>query len=267
VHRQRDAWDREALGHLRSGELEHWAAAYLEHDRIHVHDTADLARRQLIADWAKHAADGEAQLILAHRRQDVRELNTLARARLREEGRLGPDHHFGDRAFAVGDTVVATTNRRHAGLVNGQRLTVVAADDRALHLQPVGQDKQEIVLAHFSITDSDIDHGYAMTVHRAQGATVDRVLVLADDGLDRNLAYTALSRHRVEAHLHTTHDALTGDTGQPTDDPAQALANLVRRSSPKELAHQPHELEIFQRDAALDLGLGAGRDDGLDLGW
>lgn len=37
-----------------------------------------------------------------------------------------------------------------------------------------------------------IDHGYAVTVHKAQGATVDRAYVLASGGMDRHLAYVGL---------------------------------------------------------------------------
>jgi hypothetical protein len=48
----------------------------------------------------------------------------------------------------------------------------------------------------------DLTHGYAATVHKAQGATLDRVHVLATPGLDRHGAYVALSRHRDHVELH-----------------------------------------------------------------
>jgi len=49
---------------------------------------------------------------------------------------------------------------------------------------------------------NQIDHGYAATIHKAQGVTVDRVHVLATPGLDRHAAYVALSRHRDRVDLH-----------------------------------------------------------------
>jgi hypothetical protein len=49
---------------------------------------------------------------------------------------------------------------------------------------------------------ADLTHGYAATVHKAQGATLDRVHVLATPGLDRHGAYVALSRHRDHVELH-----------------------------------------------------------------
>jgi hypothetical protein len=59
----------------------------------------------------------------------------------------------------------------------------------------------------FDVKDyADIDHGYAATVHKGQGVTVDRVHVLATPGLDRHAAYVALSRHRERVDLHYGRD-------------------------------------------------------------
>ncbi|SFL22177.1 UvrD-like helicase C-terminal domain-containing protein [Mesorhizobium albiziae] len=48
----------------------------------------------------------------------------------------------------------------------------------------------------------NIDHGYATTVHKAQGGTVDRVKVLATLSLDRHLTYVAMTRHREDVALY-----------------------------------------------------------------
>src|SRR3546814_18493015 len=49
----------------------------------------------------------------------------------------------------------------------------------------------------FDVKDyRDLDHGYAATIHKAQGMTVDRSHVLVTPGMDRHGAYVALSRHR-----------------------------------------------------------------------
>ena len=59
----------------------------------------------------------------------------------------------------------------------------------------------------FDLKDyAHIDHGYAATIHKAQGMTVDRVHVLATPGLDRHAAYVALSRHRDSVDLHYGQD-------------------------------------------------------------
>ena len=51
-----------------------------------------------------------------------------------------------------------------------------------------------------------VDHGYAATIHKSQGVTVDRTHVLATPGMDRHAAYVALSRHRDGVQLHYGHD-------------------------------------------------------------
>ena len=49
----------------------------------------------------------------------------------------------------------------------------------------------------FDLKDyAHIDHGYAATIHKAQGMTVDRTHVLATPGMDAHGSYVALSRHR-----------------------------------------------------------------------
>ena len=52
----------------------------------------------------------------------------------------------------------------------------------------------------------DLDHGYAATIHKAQGMTVDRTHVLATPGMDRHGTYVAMSRHRDGLALHYGRD-------------------------------------------------------------
>ena len=48
-----------------------------------------------------------------------------------------------------------------------------------------------------------IAHGYAVTIHKSQGATVDRTYVLADSLMNRNASYVALTRHREGVQVYT----------------------------------------------------------------
>ena len=68
---------------------------------------------------------------------------------------------------------------------------------------------------------NNVDHGYAVTIHKAQGTTVDRAFVLASPSMDQHLAYVALSRHRDSAVLYAARDEL-GDLG-PVGGAAGAL--------------------------------------------
>lgn len=57
--------------------------------------------------------------------------------------------------------------------------------------------------------DPTLQHGYAMTVHVAQGLTVDHCFLLVGPGLNRELGYTALSRGRETNQLYVARDVET----------------------------------------------------------
>lgn len=63
------------------------------------------------------------------------------------------------------------------------------------------------VLAGEELASDRLAHAYAVTVHRMQGATVDRAHVFADGG-GRELAYVAMSRARDTSHVYVTADDL-----------------------------------------------------------
>ena len=50
----------------------------------------------------------------------------------------------------------------------------------------------------------DFDHGYAATVHKTQGSTLDHTFVLGSRHFDKHTAYVAMSRHREECRPCTT---------------------------------------------------------------
>jgi len=203
VRRQHEAWDRVALAALRDGDVERFARAYHDHGRIVAAPTADAARAALVDDWRAANERGDQALMIAHRRSDVAELNRRAREHMRAAGRLGHDALVtGERAFAVGDRVVATRNDRGLGVVNGQSGTLTRISDGTLSVEldrGAGVELPE----HYA-RDGRLEHGYASTAHRAQGATVDVAFVLGSDGLYREWGYTALSRHRDAARFYLT---------------------------------------------------------------
>jgi len=71
--------------------------------------------------------------------------------------------------------------------------------------------------------------GYALTVFRAQGVTVDHAFVLGDESLFQEAAYTAMSRGRLTNHLYaTTADELRSEIGhEARDERRDAMASLV----------------------------------------
>src|SRR5690606_5901982 len=71
----------------------------------------------------------------------------------------------------------------------------------------------------------NVDHGYATTIHKSQGATVDRVKVLASLSLDRHLTYVAMTRHRDDVALYY---------GKRSFEKVGGLAKVLSRRDTKE---------------------------------
>lgn len=53
---------------------------------------------------------------------------------------------------------------------------------------------------------SHFDHGYAVTVYKSQGATVNEILVLASTLFDSHVSYVAMSRHKYDVRLYWSED-------------------------------------------------------------
>jgi hypothetical protein len=185
--------------------------------------------------------------MLAQRRDDVRGLNKRARAHMRAASRLGEQEILlPGGAFAVGDRVLVKRNDLRLRVVNGDRgrVTAVDVERRQLTLElggeavTLGRDYLDDRTAH---GDPTLQHGYAITVHVAQGLTVDHAFVLAGPGLNRELGYTALSRGRETNHLYAARDVETPRVEYaPADphrtDPIARLAAQLATSSETTLA-------------------------------
>ena len=239
VRRQRHEWDRKALASLRAGDIAEWADAYRENGRLIGGTDAETTRARLADDWyrATRAHPGQDALMIALRKTDVADLNQRARDRLDATGQLGGvELEVGGRRFAAGDRVIAGHNDRRLGLANGDRATVtdVDADRRSITVDRGGES---IELSATYLDAGHLDHAYAITAHRAQGATVDRTFVLGSDELYREWGYTALTRHREEARFYVNLP-LDQDTlpGLGIEDPGGEVQRPLGRSRSKTLA-------------------------------
>jgi hypothetical protein len=170
------------------------------------HETREAARSALVDGWdaVRQARPEASQVMLAHTRADVAELNQLARGRMRNAGALGEDQVIqterGERTFAAGDRVMFLRNERSMGVKNGTLGTVERIEGSGLAVRLDGADRREV---RFDLKDfAHIDHGYASTIHKSQGVTVDHGHLLASDGLDRHAAYVGMSRHRETLAVH-----------------------------------------------------------------
>jgi Ti-type conjugative transfer relaxase TraA len=256
VRRQREAWDRDALRNLRDGQVERWAAAYANAGRLVTGPTAPAVRERLVTDWWQAAERGEDAAIIALRRSDAADLNDRARRRMREAGRLrGEDVQLGDRSYAEGDRVVLGKNDRHLHIVNGDRGEILRVDERQVDVK-LDRGPTVQLPAHYA-SDRHLDHGYAVTAHKAQGATFDRTFVLGSGEAYREWGYTAMSRHRDSATFYVTEPSpfLNIDVGARFG--RDALVGLATDAFGTE-RRQKLAIEAMRRDEDLDTGLDFG---------
>jgi len=204
VRRQREDWQRAATRDLATGRTDNALEAYRSHGVVHEAQTREQARGDLIDRWDhdRQASPDGSRIILTHTNDEVRALNEAARERMRAAGHLGNEVRVtverGDRGFASEDRVMFLQNERGLGVKNGTLGTIEQVSAQSMTVQT--DDGRSV---HFDLKDYDrIDHGYAATIHKAQGMTVDRTHVLATPGMDAHGSYVALSRHRDGVDLH-----------------------------------------------------------------
>jgi len=208
VRRQREDWQRDATRHLATARTGLAIAAYEERGMVHAADTREDARGELIERWdrERQASPGDTRIILTHTNDEVRALNMAARERLRDARELGEDVRVsaerGARSFASGDRIMFLRNERELGVKNGTLGTIEEVTPQRMSVRV--DDGRSVT---FDLKDyAHIDHGYAATIHKAQGMTVDRAHMLATPGMDSHGAYVALSRHRDSVALHYGRD-------------------------------------------------------------
>ncbi|CAK06266.1 Ti-type conjugative transfer relaxase TraA [Rhizobium leguminosarum] len=231
VRRQREPWAREASRLFARGETEKGLDAYAQQGHLVEAETRDEVIARIVGDWTKALRQairnsaatgndgrprGDELLVLAHTNQDVKRLNEALRSVMTGEGALGEGRSFqtarGAREFAAGDRIIFLENARFLEpraprlgpqyVKNGMLGTVVSTGDkRGDTLLSVRLDNgRDVVISEDSYRN--VDHGYAATIHKSQGSTVERTFVLATGMMDQHLTYVSMTRHRDRADLY-----------------------------------------------------------------
>ena len=255
VRRQTAQWMRDATRAFATGRTGEALGAYAQAGMVHAADTRDAARVALIDRWdvERRAAPAESRIILTHMNKEVAMLNQAARERLQAQGELGRDvtvqTERGERQFAEHDRLLFLKNERGLGVKNGSLGTIEKAGRDTLAVRLDDGRKVEVDLKSYSA----VDHGYAATVHKTQGMTVDRTHVLATPGMDAHSSYVAMSRHRAGAALHYGRDDFTDE---------QQLCRTLARERPKDMAldYQPGS-ETPQRASRAIANSAGGAED------
>ncbi|WP_280489871.1 MobF family relaxase [Nocardia carnea] len=215
---------------------------YDENDRV-TSGMVDELREKILAAHLNDVDAGRSSLMMAATVDDVYALNGAAqsvhamRGTIQGSGastRLADGHHG-----YIGDTVVTRRNdsrlritgkgrRASTPVDNGDLWTIQAIKpDGSLAVTGIGHNGRVTLPARYVRDYTEL--GYASTVHRAQGMTVDRGHLLMNKVLGRSLAYVGLTRGRSQNHIYVATDALPDpDLDRIPDEPAEERAMFLR---------------------------------------
>ncbi len=171
-------------------------------------DSDASAMEALVKDYVadlKHDPNNQSsRLILAHRRKDVAKLNSAVRQSLIARGKLKDQQKYetvdGMKRFASGDRILFTKNDNDLGVKNGTLGTVLKTNEQSITIQP-DDKKAQLIVVDLEAYNS-LDHGYAVTIHKSQGATVDKTWLFATRTMDQHLMYVAGTRHTTDFKIH-----------------------------------------------------------------
>lgn len=214
IMRQHEQWQRDASMAMASGRIEDAIDAYRDRGHLHLAQTAPQAIDTMIEQHFAHRNlhPNESYVVLTHRRADVQEITRRIRDARKSIGELNDEIRFGKRAFAPGDMLRFRKNDHKGRFVENVR----AHDDAVgvkngtfgviteMHKESIMVRLHSGRMVQFNPREyKDFVHGYAMTIHAAQGLTVDRASVYATPTLDRHLTNVAFTRHRKELNIYT----------------------------------------------------------------
>ena len=173
---------------------------------------------------------------------------------MRAAGDLGDEVRLtverGARNFASGDRVMFLQNERGLGVKNGTLGTIEQVSAQSMTVQT--DDGRSV---RFDLKDYNrIDHGYAATIHKAQGMTVDRTHVLATPGMDAHGSYVALSRHRDGVDLHYGRDDFASQdrlVRTLSRDRAKDMASDYERADPAQSYAERRGITFRERVAEI----------------
>lgn len=196
VRRFRQPWECEASLRLREGDSKA-VRDYLLNDRIKGGGDSDRVMGNILDAWWKDYVGGKTTLMLASDNRSVDTLNLGARELMVQAGIVDTTVEAKIRdglAAGAGDTIVTRLNDRKLGVINGQVFT----------LSKVNSDNSIDVVdqqGYFhrlpgQYVEQNVELGYAGTVYRAQGRTVDTVHSMVSDQMTRQQLYVSMTRGR-----------------------------------------------------------------------
>ena len=219
-------------------------------------------RAKKVVDWTITASDPTRNTVTARNRDGEEKTFRPRDLNPKECGLYTPRK----LDLAIGDRVVFTENNRDSGFQNNETGTVTVAGDGKVEVR---KDDGNVVTLDADKTHT-LDHGWAVTVHRSQGRTVDRALVagMASKMATAMLAYVACTRERFALRIFTDNiKALQKSWARvaerETAKDATEKGAKARETAPLEAARKAALAEVREAgDDGADSGSGTGGGGG-----
>jgi conjugative relaxase-like TrwC/TraI family protein len=243
VQRFHHQWEADASLRLRAGDRS-VIDVYADAGRLHTVHVPDQAATRVFAHWQQARAGGVEVMMLARTRDDVEQLNALAKTAAQEAGQShGPRVVVGDKSFQAGDVIRTKRNNRNitsgeGHVRNGDRYTILATTETGGLLVDDLTGRGATMLPATYVAEH-VEHGWATTIDAAQGATTDVAILLVRPGIDREHLYVGLTRGREENHAYLA-PPVDPDHGHPSvggNGARQMLEAALARSGSNDAAH------------------------------
>jgi Ti-type conjugative transfer relaxase TraA len=210
VRRQREGWRKESVKQMSQGEAAKTMQTYIDRGLVEVKAThrqaVNACAKEYMSAREQHGERGVA--MMAATNKVVNDLNRAARDELKRAGELqnSRDYNLNGHKIEItsGDRVLLTKNDYKLDVRNGDLATVTHADKNGITVK-LDRENREVRLDLKEY--QDVKHGYAFTVHKAQGSTVEKAIVYgSSNNMSRETAYVADSRAREETKwVFTSH--------------------------------------------------------------
>ena len=209
IKRQNEEWMRDTVKQAAQGHTKEALRELDKHGKIEIYNSPQEARSKLVNDYIKENIDHQKDgIILTNHKADAAKINQEIREKLQEQGKIKEDAKEIDNgsrkiALAQGDRIMFTRNDYDINLRNGQRATVIEANERKDNIR-VEMDngvKRTIDTEKYN----DIEYGWASTTHKAQGATVEKAYVYAhtqEPMASQQSTYVQISRAKEETKIY-----------------------------------------------------------------
>jgi DNA primase catalytic core len=240
IHRFHTNGEAEASLQLREGD-HRGLGFYITQHRTQGGSAAQMAE-EMFANWQTDSDQGRKTIMIAATNDLVTDvsararLHRVARGEVEEDGVVLRD----DNRAGLGDVIVTRLNNRHLhakhedGVVdwgrdwvkNGDLWRVIArGKDGALQARHLETDATVTLPADY--VAAHVELGYAATIHRVQGMTVDTSHAMVGFGMTRNELYTAITRGRDSNRVYVeSDDVLDLDPHRQPDQERAVLSAL-----------------------------------------